>query len=121
MSRRIRKKPGLFAPLTDNLVSRLNSTSARTRRKIVRYGSWTLAGLFVYSLMIGDFSLPRIAKLEMEKHNLMMANRLQSATLIDATRIRSLLTRDPDYIEYIARTRYHMVKPGETLYRYLNR
>jgi cell division protein FtsB len=118
MSRRVKKKVSLFAPLAENLAGRLARTNTETRRRLVRWGGWILGLLFLYSLMIGTFSVPRIVRLEAERRHLLQANRLQAAALIDACRVRDMLQHDRLYIEQIARQRFHLVYPGETLYRY---
>ena len=117
MPRRVKKQPSLLAP-AGNLLKKISDTDIRLRRKVVRYGLWAIAVLFVYSLMSGTYGLPRIVRLEMEKKSLIQANQELRGELIDAERIRTLLLTDPDYIEYVARTRYHMVYPNETIYRY---
>lgn len=71
--------------------------------------------------MFGTYSLPRIVRLEIEKGGLIDSNRELTVELIDAVRIRDLLRTDPTYIEHIARTRYFMVRPDETIYRYRGR
>ena len=48
-------------------------------------------------------------------------NRRLAADLIDADRVREMLTDDPVYIEQVARTRYYMVRPNEIIYRYRTR
>jgi len=118
MSRRIKKSRSFFAPLAENFMRRLSSTDKRLRRKVVRYGFWTLGLLFFYSLMVGTYSLPRIARLELQKRTLIKANRNLTIELIDAARIKRLLESHPGYIEYIARTKYHMARPNETIYRF---
>ncbi len=57
----------------------------------------------------------------MERRALVDANNNLRAEVIDAARIRRLLVSDDSYIEYIARTRYRMVRPDETIYRYRGR
>jgi len=74
-----------------------------------------------YSFMSGTYGLPRIVRLEMERSRLQVSNRVLTAELIDAVRIRDMLRYDADYIEGIARSRYYMVYPGETVYRYRGR
>lgn len=105
-------------PLADNFKRRLADSDSRLRRSVVRYGLWAITILFLYSLMGGTYSIPRIIRLEMERSALVETNRHYTVELVDAARIRRLLLRDPDYLEYIARTRYRMVKPDETIYRY---
>jgi len=102
----------------ENFLKRLSSTDARLRRKIVRYGFWAIGLMFVYSLMSGTYGIPRIVRLELEKKSLIESNHREMANLIDAERVKNMLLFDRSYIEQIARTRYHMVYPGETIYRY---
>jgi cell division protein FtsB len=85
---------------------------------MIRVSLWVVGLWFAYSLAFGTYSLPRIVRLELKKSHLIEANRRQTIELIDAVRTRRLLREDPDYIEQIARTRYFMVKPDETVYRY---
>jgi cell division protein FtsB len=118
MPRRIKQSRSLITPLAENFIRRLSSTDKRLWRKIIKYSFWTLGLLFVYSLMSGTYGMPRIVRLELEKSSLIEANRKLTIELIDAARIRKMLESDPNYIEYIARTRYRMAYPNETIYRY---
>jgi len=117
MSRRIKKKPSLFAP-AGNLLKKLSNTDARIRRRVVKIGLWVLGLFFLYSFMSGTYGITRIARLEIERKQLTEANQYQLVELIDAVRVRKMLTSDPDFIEYIARTRYHMAYPNEIIYRF---
>lgn len=74
--------------------------------------------MFLYSLMSGTYGIPRIIRLELQRKTLIKSNQQELVNLIDASRIKKMLMYDKGYIEYIARTRYHMVYPGETIYRY---
>lgn len=121
MPRRVtKKKPSLFAP-AGNFVKRVTDDSARVRRRLVTIGFWLIAIFFAYSFVSGDYGIPRIVRLELERKGLQEANLRQMAQLIDATRTRDLLKSDSTYIEYIARTKYHMVRKNETIYRYRGR
>jgi cell division protein FtsB len=117
MPRRIKKKQSLLAP-AGNLLKRLSNTKARSRRKVVRFSFWALVIFLVYSFMSGTYGIPRIVRLELEKRDYTTANRELMAELIDSDRVRDMLKNDPAYIEEIARTRYHMAYPNETIYRY---
>lgn len=117
MPRRIKKKPSLLAP-AGNLIRRLSDTDKRLRRRVLTYSLWIVGVLFVYGLLFGTYSLPRIIKLHFKEQSLVEANRQLTVDLIDAVRQRKMLRDDPDYIEYIARTRYFMVRPDETVYRF---
>lgn len=118
MPRRIKKSPSLLAPLKDNFHKKLSGANKRLRRKIVRYGFWATGLFFAYSLISGTYGIPRIIRLELEKNTLIDTNRSELAKLIDANRIKSMLLHDPDYIEYIARTKYYMTYGDETIYRF---
>jgi len=77
-----------------------------------------IAFIFCYSLLSGAYSLPQVVKLSMERDGLIQSNREQFAALVDAERIKGMLTNNPLYIKFIARTKYHMVFPNETVYRH---
>ncbi|MBU8933207.1 MAG: septum formation initiator family protein [candidate division Zixibacteria bacterium] len=118
MPRRSRKTRSFFAPLTDGLWQRMSDHNSRVRRRVIRVGFWVIGGLFLYSLMSGTYGIPRIARLELERRSLVEANRYLTVELIENDRLRQLLRSSPSYIEGIARTRYYMVRPNETIYRY---
>ena len=118
MPRRVKKKSSVFSPIKDNFLKQLSSTNKRLRRRILKIGFWVIGLFMLYSLMSGTYGVPRIIRLELEKKAFIEANQKELVKLIDAERIREMLLNDKDYIEYIARTRYHMVYPGETIYRY---
>ena len=120
MPRRVRKKPSLLSP-AGNLIKRLSDTDARFRRRILKGSICAVAALFAVSLLFGTYSLPRIARLQLQKGTLVESNRRLSAELVDAIRMRNMLSSDRGYIEEIARTHYYMVRPNETIYRYRGR
>jgi cell division protein FtsB len=120
MPRRVKESRFALAPLAEDFVTRLSKENSQLRRKIVRYGLWIMGFLLVYSLTIGSYSLPRIVRLQLQKGQLVEANRRLTVQLINDAHIKALLESDPAYIEYVARTKYRMVYPGETIYRYRN-
>lgn len=120
MPRRVRRKTSLFAP-AGNLIRKLAETDKRLRRRVLKLSLWLLALVVAYSWAFGTYSVPRIVKLKLQKDALIDVNRDLTADLIDAVRVRDMLRSDPGYIEQIARTRYYMVRPGETIYRYRGR
>ena len=77
-----------------------------------------IALFFVYSAFNGTYGIQRIIKLELEKSTLIESNQEELTKVIDAVRLRNLYKSDRGYLEYLARTRYHMVYPDETIYRY---
>ncbi|MDF1544203.1 MAG: septum formation initiator family protein [bacterium] len=121
MTRRVKQSRPMLANLADNFMNRVSSTDARLRRKIAKYGLWVLCLVIVYSLMSGTYGVPRIIRLKIEKSALIEANRELAIEIVDADRIKQLLKYDRDYIEKIARSRYYMVYPNETIYRYRGR
>lgn len=118
MPRRVNKNKSIFTPLTENFIKRVSTSDDRTRRRIVKSGLILFCVFLLYSIFSGTFGIRRIIKLELEKKTLIETNRIEMAKLIDAEHINQMLKSDDSYIEYIARTRYHMVYPGETIYRY---
>jgi len=118
MPRRVKQGRPFWAPVAENFRARLASGDSRLRRQIVRYGLWVVGGMFVWSLAVGEYSIPRIIRLHLEHGALLEANRQYTVALADAARIRHMLETDPSYLEYIARTRYRMVRPNEVIYRY---
>jgi cell division protein FtsB len=121
MPRRKKQPRSLLPPIADGVVRRLSNADARLRRKIVRYGLWILALAFVYSTMMGDYSVPRIVRLELRRQSLIESNRRLLAELVDKDLTRKRLESDRDFIEHVARTRYHMARPDETIYFYRGR
>ena len=91
------------------------------RRRLVRIVLALIGVFFVWSCLDGEYGLIRIAKLSNERNGIAQTNQRKTAELIDAVRIRELLKTDRTYIEYIARTRYHMAAPNETIYRFRGR
>ena len=111
------RKTGSKRPsLAESFVKKLSSADARLRRKVVRYAFWSMGALFFYSLMVGTYSIPRIIRLEMEKSELTRSNQQLLVDLIDNDRVRKMLESDPIYLERIARSRFHMTRPNETIY-----
>ena len=120
MPRRIRSKPTILTP-AGNFLRRLRESDDRLRKRAVKIGLAVIAVLFVWSCFDSEYGILRIGKLSMERRSLAAANQRELAQLIDATRVRDLLKSDRTYIEYIARTRYHMAAPNETIYRFRGR
>lgn len=117
MSRRVSPKTAsVFAPAND-LLRRVSDFDARRKRQIMLAVAGLFSALFLWSFLAGEYSIFSIWRLSNEKQALLQANRELIAQLIDADRKRTLLQSDPFYIEQIARSKYHMVFPGETVYR----
>ncbi len=121
MPRRVRKTRSRLPSLTESFVKKLSTADARLRRKVVRYAFWGVGILFFYSLMVGTYSIPRIVRLELQKSALIETNQRLLVNLMDNDRIRKMLESDRIYLEHIARTRFHMARPDETIYLYRGR
>jgi cell division protein FtsB len=120
MLRRIRTKPTILTP-AGKFFRRLRESDDRLRKRLIKIGLAVIAVLFVWSCFDGEYGILRIAKLSVERNAIVKANQRELAQLIDATRIRDLLKYDRSYIEFVARTRYHMAAPNETIYRFRGR
>jgi cell division protein FtsB len=112
------KKKSLLTPIRQNLVKRLSNTDIRFRRKMLR-GLLIFIGLFlIYSFFSGTYGFVRIAKLHLHNNRLEKENHQLLVKLIDADLTQKRLQNDLNYIEYIARTRHHLSRPGEVIYRF---
>jgi cell division protein FtsB len=107
--------------MAGSFMSKISGQDVRFRRKIIRLGFWIIGISFVISLFSGTYGIPRIVRLEMERNALIESNLNKTAALVDAVRIRTRLYSDANFIESIARSRYYMIYPGETIYRYQGR
>jgi cell division protein FtsB len=121
MPPRVRKTKAKGPSLAESFVKKLSTADARLRRKVLRYAFWTVGILFFYSLMAGTYSIPRIIRLELQKSALIESNHQLLVELIDSDRVQKMLESDPIYLERIARTRFHMARPNETIYLYRGR
>jgi len=77
-----------------------------------------IVGLFlIYAFFSGPYGFIRIAKLHIQKRDLVRENNRLLVELVDAELIQKRLKNDMNYIEYIARTRHYYSRPGEVIYR----
>ena len=74
--------------------------------------------VLIYSFFTGATGFVRIAKLHLEKNQLEQDNKKLLAKLVDVEITKKRLQNDPQYIEFIARTRHFLSRPGETIYRF---
>ncbi len=74
--------------------------------------------LLIYSFFTGATGFVRIAKLHLEKNQLEKDNQKLLAQLVDIEITKKRLRNDPQYLEFIARTRHFLSRPGETIYRF---
>lgn len=123
MAKRYYKKKSPLKPLVENISARLSRSDSRVRRTVVRYALFGFGAFVVYSFLAGPYGFFRISRLEERREQLLIENKQLLAALVDADQRRDRLVNDPHYIEFIARTRYLMVRPptrkhpGETMIR----
>ena len=98
--------------------NRLGQTDREMKNKVFKYSYIAIALFFLYSAFNGTYGIQRIIKLNLEKSTLIESNQEELTKVIDAVRLQELYESDKGYLEYLARTQYHMVYPGETIYRY---
>ena len=113
-----KKKISFLQPIRQNIVNRLSNTDARLRRNMLRLLVLIVGVFLCYTFLSGDCGFIRIAKLHFEKSRLEDQNHELLVQLIDADYTCQRLENDLHYIEYIARDRHYMTKPGETVYRF---
>ncbi len=121
MPRKVRQKRTLLGPLAHNLSRRLSTADARQRRRIVQIGGLIVGLWLTWTTMVGSYSIPRIIRLHLEKGRLIETNRALVIQLIDTQRLKKMLQTNPRYIEQVARIRYRMARPDETVYFYHHR
>ena len=112
------KKKSFLQPIRQNLAKRLSNTDARFRRKLLRALVVFVGLFFIYSFFSGDYGFIRITRLHFEKSRLNRENHRLLVKLIDAELTQKRLIGDLNYIEYIARTRHYLSRPGEVIYRF---
>jgi len=88
-----------------------------TRARLMLVGACLL---FAYSIYSGGAGFVQIAKLHMEKSRLEKDNQELMAKLVNIELTRKRLQDDQLFIEYIARTRHYLSRPGEIIYRFKN-
>ena len=119
--KRVRKSRSFLGPVAEGFIKRVSGSDVRLRRKVIRLGFWVIGVSFIISLFSGTYGIPRIIRLLIERNALVESNLNKTAALVDAVRIRKRLVSDSQFIESIARSRYYMIYPGETIYRYQGR
>ena len=113
-----RKKTSLPVRIRERLRNLYGDLSAGNKRKLYRVAGTAAAVLILYAFMAGDTGLWRIARLHFEKDRLESQNHQLLVRLIDAEMTKKRLKNDPRYLEYIARTRHLLSRPGEIIYRF---
>lgn len=115
MKKHYYKKKNPLKPLVENVGARLIQADSRLRRRAVKCSALIFGVFVVYSFLAGPYGLFRISRLQNRKAELVAENRRLLVDIVDADLTRKRLTDDAHYIEYVARTRYLLARPGETV------
>ncbi len=115
MKKHYYKKKNPLAPLVENVAARLTQADSRFRRSAVKWSAALFSIFVIYSFLAGPYGLFRISRLNDRKAELITENQVLLVGIIDADMTRARLEDDPRYIEYVARTRYLLARPGETV------
>ena len=88
------------------------------RLRLILLGTGAVAAYLVYTFILSDTGIVRIAALKHENETL-AAKKIELAVRVnDLERRRKEQARDPLLEERVARERFHLVKKDEILYRY---
>lgn len=86
--------------------------------RLILVGAGAVAAYLVYTFVLSDTGILRIAALKRENESL-RAKKIELAVRVnDLERRRKEQARDPLLEERVARERFHLVKKDEILYRY---
>ena len=88
------------------------------RLRLILLGAGAVAAYLVYTFVLSDTGILRIAALKRENETL-AAKKIELAVRVnDLERRRKEQAHDPLLEERVARERFHLVKKDEILYRY---
>ena len=88
------------------------------RLRLILLGTGAVAAYLIYTFILSDTGIVRIAALKRENETL-AAKKIELAVRVnDLERRRKEQAHDPLLEERVARERFHLVKKDEILYRY---
>ena len=90
----------------------------RRKKQLFLWGGVLVLGFLIYSFIGGQTGLIRIRALHQETQALRERKIALAAEADRVDRNRADMAKDPLLTERVARERFHMVKKGESLYRY---
>jgi cell division protein FtsB len=88
------------------------------RLRLILLGAGAVAAYLVYTFVLSDTGILRIAALKRENETLATKKVELAVRVNDLERRRKEQARDPLLDERVARERFHLVKKDEILYRY---
>ncbi len=114
----IRNKKTIIGRIRQALPKNTGETASKARRRIIRIAGLIFGLSLLYSMIAGETGFIRIAKMHLAKERIQKQNHELLVKLVDSEMTLKRLQQDPQYIEYIARTRHFMSRPGEIIYRF---
>jgi len=109
-------KTKLTKRVTRQLIKRLAEQEKGFRRKTVRLVGYFFILYLIYMFCGGDYGLFRIYRLTKERNQLREKYMTTVAEAADYQYRLRRLESDPQYVEWLARTRYGYSRPGEIIY-----
>ena len=106
------------APAQRFLRRRPADAAGGRKRRLIVLGVGAVAAYLVYTFILSDTGIVRIAALNRENDALRRKKIELSVRVNDLERRRKEQARDPLLEERVARERFHLVKKDEILYRY---
>ena len=88
------------------------------KRRLILLGAGAVVAYLVYTFILSDTGILRIAALKRENEALRSKKIELAVRVNDLERRRKEQARDPLLEERVARERFHLVKKDEILYRY---
>jgi len=88
------------------------------KRRLILLGAGAVVAYLVYTFILSDTGILRIAALKRENETLRSKKIELAVRVNDLERRRKEQARDPLLEERVARERFHLVKKDEILYRY---
>ena len=88
------------------------------KRRLILLGAGAVVAYLVYTFILSDTGILRIAALKRENEGLRSKKIEMAVRVNDLERRRKEQARDPLLEERVARERFHLVKKDEILYRY---
>ena len=88
------------------------------KRRLIFLGAGAVVAYLVYTFVLSDTGILRIAALKRENEALSEKKIELAVRVNDLERRRKAQARDPLLEERVARERFHLVKKDEILYRY---
>ena len=115
--KRKKKAPARYVAIREWNPSRLRESPPRLSPKVKRFGLVALGAGLLYFFVVGEMGLTRLFALNKQKASLEKEELSLMAQLIDLDTRNRLLKTDTLFIEGLARSEFHLSRPGEVVYQ----